>query len=40
MIRIRGEIWQATSDRNVSVGEAVRVKKVEGLKLLVEPVEH
>lgn len=35
---IHGEIWNATASAAVSVGEHVRVRKVDGLKLEVEPV--
>jgi membrane-bound serine protease (ClpP class) len=35
---IHGEIWNATASAPVSVGEHVRVRKVDGLKLEVEPV--
>jgi membrane-bound serine protease (ClpP class) len=38
MIRIHGESWRAVAQRSVAAGEAVRVQKVEGLKLYVEPV--
>jgi membrane-bound serine protease (ClpP class) len=38
MIRIHGESWRAIAQRSVAAGEAVRVQKVEGLKLYVEPV--
>ena len=37
MIRIHGETWRAITDEDVSAGEAVRVRKIEGLKLYVEP---
>ena len=36
---VHGEIWQARAARPVPVGSRVRVREVEGLKLLVEP-EH
>jgi len=39
MIRVHGELWQAVSPRAVSEGKPVRVRSVEGLKLLVEPEE-
>jgi membrane-bound serine protease (ClpP class) len=39
MIRIHGELWRAVSARPVPEGKPVRVLKVEGLKLYVEPVE-
>ena len=37
MIRFHGEMWQAVADSDVAAGEPVRVRKVEGLKLVVEP---
>jgi membrane-bound serine protease (ClpP class) len=37
MIRIHGEMWRAVAEQNVATGEAVRVRKIEGLKLYVEP---
>jgi membrane-bound serine protease (ClpP class) len=39
MIRVHGELWQAVSPRAVPEGRSVRVRSVEGLKLLVEPEE-
>jgi membrane-bound serine protease (ClpP class) len=39
MIRVHGELWQAVSPRAVLEGKPVRVRSVEGLKLLVEPEE-
>jgi membrane-bound serine protease (ClpP class) len=39
MIRVHGELWQAESSRPVKEGEAVRILRVEGLKLYVEPAE-
>jgi membrane-bound serine protease (ClpP class) len=38
MIRIHGELWRAISSQPVSEGKPVRVTKIEGLKLFVEPV--
>ncbi len=38
MIRVHGELWRAESSRPVHEGETVRVLRVEGLKLYVEPV--
>jgi membrane-bound serine protease (ClpP class) len=38
MIRIHGELWRAMSNQPVSEGKSVRVVKIEGLKLYVEPV--
>ena len=37
MIRIHGETWRAITDEDIAAGEAVRVRKIEGLKLYVEP---
>ncbi len=37
---IQGELWQARSLRAVSVGKKVRVTRVEGLQLVVEPLEE
>jgi membrane-bound serine protease (ClpP class) len=39
MIRIHGELWRAVSTHPVPEGQPVRVLKIEGLKLYVEPVE-
>jgi membrane-bound serine protease (ClpP class) len=39
MIRVHGELWQAESSRPVNEGEAVRILRVEGLKLYVEPAD-
>jgi membrane-bound serine protease (ClpP class) len=39
MIRVHGELWRAESSRPVQEGETVRVLRVEGLKLYVEPAE-
>jgi membrane-bound serine protease (ClpP class) len=39
MIRIHGELWRAISSRPVPEGKPVRVVRIEGLKLYVEPVE-
>jgi membrane-bound serine protease (ClpP class) len=38
MIRVHGELWRATSSHSVVEGAAVRVVRMEGLKLYVEPV--
>jgi membrane-bound serine protease (ClpP class) len=37
LIRIHGELWRAVSPHNVPEGQQVRVTKIEGLKLHVEP---
>jgi membrane-bound serine protease (ClpP class) len=39
MIRVHGELWRAESSRAVQEGEAVRILRVEGLKLYVEPAD-
>jgi membrane-bound serine protease (ClpP class) len=39
MIRIHGELWRAISTHPVVIGKSVRVLKVEGLRLYVEPIE-
>jgi membrane-bound serine protease (ClpP class) len=39
MIRIHGELWRAVSTQPVPEGKSVRVLKIEGLKLYVEPIE-
>ncbi len=39
MVRVHGELWRAVSLQPVPEGKTVRVTKVEGLKLYVEPVE-
>ena len=38
-IRIRGELWQAKSERDVAARKEVVVEGVEGMTLLVRPVE-
>jgi membrane-bound serine protease (ClpP class) len=38
MIRVHGELWRAVSNQSVPEGKPVRVLKMEGLKLYVEPV--
>jgi membrane-bound serine protease (ClpP class) len=37
MIRIHGELWQAVSARPAPAGATVRVLRIDGLKLHVEP---
>jgi membrane-bound serine protease (ClpP class) len=37
MIRVHGELWRASARENVQVGAKVRVLRVDGLKLDVEP---
>lgn len=36
---VHGEIWDAVSSANVAAGERVRVRKVDGLELTVEPAQ-
>jgi membrane-bound serine protease (ClpP class) len=37
LIRIHGEMWRAIAEQDVSAGGSVRVLKIEGLRLYVEP---
>ena len=39
MVRVHGELWRAESSQPVPEGKTVRITRVEGLKLYVEPVE-
>ena len=39
MVRIHGELWRARSSASIADGKLVRVVRIEGLKLIVEPVE-
>jgi len=39
MVRVHGELWRAESAQPVAEGKTVRVTRVEGLKLYVEPAE-
>jgi len=39
MVRIHGELWRAGSSVAVANGQTVRVIRIDGLKLIVEPVE-
>jgi membrane-bound serine protease (ClpP class) len=39
MVRVHGELWRAVSSQPVQEGKTVRVLRVEGLKLYVEPAE-
>jgi len=42
MIRIHGEMWRAIADENIAPGQAVRVRRIQGLTLHVEsaPAQH
>jgi membrane-bound serine protease (ClpP class) len=39
MVRVHGELWRAESSQSVEEGKSIRILRVEGLKLYVEPVE-
>lgn len=39
MIRVHGELWQAAADHPIAAGTRVRVLRVDGLTLYVEPVD-
>jgi membrane-bound serine protease (ClpP class) len=39
MVRIHGELWRAGSSASIADGKLVRVMRIDGLKLIVEPVE-
>jgi membrane-bound ClpP family serine protease len=39
LVRVHGELWQAESAQPVQEGKTVRVMRVEGLKLFVEPAD-
>jgi membrane-bound serine protease (ClpP class) len=39
MIRIHGELWRASSTQPVAEGKSVRVLRIDGLKLYVEPLD-
>jgi len=39
MVHVHGELWRAQSSQSVAEGKNVRIVKVEGLKLYVEPAE-
>jgi membrane-bound serine protease (ClpP class) len=39
MVRIHGELWRAGSLTAIAVGQGVHVVRIDGLKLIVEPVE-
>ena len=40
MVFLQGELWRASSDREIAKGTQVRVKKVDGLTVHVEPVNR
>ena len=39
LVRVHGELWRAESSQPVREGETVRILRIEGLKLYVEPAE-
>ena len=39
MVRVHGELWRAESSQPVAEGQTVKILRVEGLKLYVEPAE-
>ncbi len=39
-VRVLGEIWNAISPHSISPGEKIKVTKIEGLQLTVEPLKH
>jgi membrane-bound serine protease (ClpP class) len=39
MVRVHGELWRAESSQPVEEGKSIKILRVEGLKLYVEPVE-
>jgi membrane-bound serine protease (ClpP class) len=38
-VRVNGELWEATCPEGADAGQTIRVKLVEGLVLVVQPVE-
>jgi membrane protein implicated in regulation of membrane protease activity len=38
-VRVHGELWEATCPEGADAGQTVRVSRVEGLMLVVEPAE-
>jgi membrane protein implicated in regulation of membrane protease activity len=38
LVRVQGELWQARCETDVRPGERVRVRGLDGLTLLVEPI--
>jgi membrane-bound serine protease (ClpP class) len=39
MVRVHGELWRAESSQPVEEGKIIKILRVEGLKLYVEPAE-
>ena len=40
MVRVHGELWKAESSKPLQEGQTVRILRIEGLKLYVEPAEE
>jgi membrane-bound serine protease (ClpP class) len=40
MVRVHGELWRATAEGAITAGSQVRVLRVDGLTLYVEPLER
>jgi membrane protein implicated in regulation of membrane protease activity len=38
-VRVNGELWRASSNSNIDVGEEITVVGIEGMTLLISPVE-
>jgi membrane-bound serine protease (ClpP class) len=39
-VRVKGELWQASSTHSIEVGKEIAVESVEGMTLLISPVEE
>ena len=39
-VRVNGELWRASSNSNIDAGEEISVVGIEGMKLLVSPIER
>jgi len=39
-VRVHGELWEATCDAGVDVGDSVTISRLEGLNLIVAPAER
>jgi len=38
-VRVNGELWRASSNSNIDAGEEISVVGIEGMKLMVSPIE-
>jgi membrane-bound serine protease (ClpP class) len=36
-VRVKGELWKATSTSDVEIGEKIRVTEIDGIRLVVVP---